>query len=325
MNTETINSALRVVDRLITEECTALHRCEPKGLYEPIAYILELGGKRLRPLLAYLTYEHFSGADFDLLQIEPIVKAVELFHNFTLLHDDLMDDAPVRRGQPTVYKKWGANTAILSGDAMMIESYKALSQVDPSLLPRVLAIFNDMATGVCEGQQLDMEYESKDLDAITIADYLGMIRLKTSYLFRGSMMMGALVAGLDNVALNTIATAADRMGLAFQIMDDYLDVFSDKPDFGKVTGGDIVEGKRTWLLLKAYELDPANLTVALGSESTEKRIAEVTQVYISNHVDRLALAEVDRLTEEAIEMLDSLDNPPIMIKSLFRALVQRIS
>lgn len=324
MDNKELKAALQTVGALISEESARLQAHELKRLYEPIAYILNLGGKRLRPLVAYLTYKHFAGDRYDATKIAPVIKAVELFHNFTLLHDDLMDDAPVRRGLPTVYKKWGANTAILSGDAMVIEAYKALAQLDGHLLPDLLDVFNRMALGVCEGQQLDMDYEQRDPGDLTINDYIDMIRLKTSYLFKGSMVMGAMVAGLEKSEIKKLDHAAERMGLAFQVMDDYLDVFSDKPDFGKVKGGDIVEGKRTWLLLKAYELDPEALSPALNQSDESRRIAEVTQVYRANGIDRLALAEVERYTQEAIEILRSLQPAPDSIIDLFESLVRRI-
>lgn len=322
--TPVLTEALQNVESMIDHECQRLNAEELKGLYEPIAYILSLGGKRLRPLLALLSYKHFAREQYSLDKIAPVVRAVELFHNFTLLHDDLMDDAPVRRGKPTVYKKWGQNTAILSGDAMLIEAYKVLAQLDSKALPEILHTFNDMAQKVCEGQQLDMEYEERPLNRVTIQDYLDMILLKTSYLFKGSMILGARVAGATEEELGMLGHAAEQMGLAFQVMDDYLDVFSDKPEFGKMIGGDIVEGKRTWLLLKAYQLDPNTLEHALAEEDERRRIDEVKQVYESNLVQDLALKEVERYTSSAIADLESLTTPPTEVIALFKSLVGRV-
>lgn len=307
-------------------ESVKLSEKSPEGLYAPMQYIWELGGKRVRPLMALLAYRIYQPKG-EIAAVAPVMRAVELFHNFSLLHDDVMDDAPLRRGRPTVYKKWGTNTAILSGDGMLIEAYQELAQLPAGLLPRALPIFNRMALGVCEGQQYDMDFEQKSLSELTLEDYLNMIRLKTSYLFQGSVMLGALVGGADDGEIAHLQMAAEEAGLAFQIKDDYLDAFPEK-DFGKQRGGDILEKKKTWLLLKAYQKAGNELEEALAKSDTEERIELVTQIYQDTMTDERALQEVTRHSERAIYHLSQLSTPAerhLPLIELFEKLIGRKS
>ena len=213
---------------------------EPQGLYEPIGYTLAAGGKRVRPQLALLATKLFGGNEEDVL---PAALALEVFHNFTLLHDDVMDKAQVRRGRPTVHVKWNANTAILSGDQMMIEAYKLLSQVPENKLATTLRLFNQMATEICEGQQYDVDFESRE--DVTIPEYMEMIRLKTSVLLATALRIGAYIAGATDEQQEQIYNYGIHLCLAFQIQDDMLDCYGDQATFGKAIGGDIAENKKT--------------------------------------------------------------------------------
>ena len=219
---------------------------EPYGLYEPIEYTLAAGGKRVRPHLAMIASQMFDGKDEDVL---PAALALEVFHNFTLLHDDVMDKADVRRGRPTVHVKWNDNTAILSGDQMLIEAYKLLSGVSADKLPKLLKLFNQMATEICEGQQYDVDFETQE--QVTIEEYLKMIRLKTSVLLANALQIGAYIAGADEQAQEALYQFGIAVGLAFQIQDDILDVWGDPKTFGKVVGGDISCNKKTFVYLTA--------------------------------------------------------------------------
>ena len=219
---------------------------EPKGLYAPIAYTLAAGGKRVRPQLAMIGSQLFGGNDEEVL---PAALALEVFHNFTLLHDDVMDKAEVRRGRPTVHIQWNENTAILSGDQMMIEAYTLLSKVPERALARVLQLFNKMATEICEGQQYDVDFEQKS--HVTIDEYLMMIRLKTSVLLANALQIGAYIAGANDKEQEALYQFGIHIGLAFQIQDDILDVWGDPKTFGKAVGGDIACNKKTFVYLEA--------------------------------------------------------------------------
>lgn len=302
---------------VIGDEIDYLRTCEPHGLYEPIRYILSQEGKRLRPLLALLTYRAYA-PDGLIEEVAPVMKAVETFHNFTLIHDDVMDDAPVRRGEPTVYKRWGANVAILSGDAMLVEAFRCLEALRPEQLAQILPHFTRMADAICKGQQYDMEFETMSLADVTIPMYLQMISLKTSALFRGSMMMGAILGGAGEEDLRRISRAAELMGLAFQIMDDQLDAFGDE-QFGKRKGGDIIDRKKTWLLLRLYECDAARTEEALSLEDEDNRIASVTNLYEQWNIHVEALRQADQYTDAALKELHALSvdfSPVIQIFSL---------
>lgn len=302
----------------------ALNDREPNTLYAPMAYIMGLGGKRIRPLVALLTYRSYQPSG-ELAEIIPVMRAIELFHNFTLLHDDVMDDAPLRRGKPTVYKKWGANTAILSGDGMLVEAYKQLQDLSKDKLPEALKLFNSMAIAVCEGQQYDMDFEQRDLEAVSLEDYVAMIRLKTSFLFCGAVSLGAYIGNAPEKDRLHLWKAIELMGLAFQIKDDYLDLFG-KANFGKKLGGDIEEGKKTWLLIKAYKKDKKALLSALSIEDMSKRIEQVTKLYREEEIDKEALQEVERLSvlgKEELQKLSIGDEAIQPLQQLFMSLVNR--
>ncbi len=225
----------------------------PKNLYEPINYILELGGKRIRPVLTLMTAEIF---ETDYKKALPAALAVEVFHNFSLVHDDIMDDAPLRRGNETVHEKWNINTAILSGDAMLILAYQYFEKYETAVFRELAKLFSKTALEVCEGQQLDVDFETRD--DVFIDEYLKMIEYKTAVLVAAAMKMGAIVAETSTENTNLIYDFGLNLGLAFQLQDDYLDAFGDPKTFGKQVGGDIIENKKTYLYLKALEYADAN-------------------------------------------------------------------
>ena len=288
---------------------------EPRGLYEPIEYTLASGGKRLRPTLALIAAEAImNGGLLNGDAIEntlPAALALEVFHNFTLLHDDVMDKAEVRRGRPTVHVKWDENTAILSGDQMLIEAYKLLSDVPADKLPQVLRWFNEMATGICEGQQYDVDFEHQS--TVTIEEYMKMIELKTSVLIANALRTGGYIAGADKAQQEALYQYGLHIGLAFQIQDDILDVYGDPKTFGKAIGGDICCNKKTLLLLTAIETADAEskaelLQWLLVTDRNEEKIAAVTKIYnrlgvreaaetIMEQHTALALAQLDRLPQ----------------------------
>ena len=273
---------------------------EPKGLYEPIGYTLAAGGKRVRPQLALLATKLFGGKEEDVL---PAALALEVFHNFTLLHDDVMDKAQVRRGRPTVQVKWNENTAILSGDQMMIEAYKLLSQVPEKKLAKTLRLFNQMATEICEGQQYDMDFESRE--DVTIPEYMEMIRLKTSVLLATALQIGAYIGYANEEQQKKIYEYGIHVGLAFQIQDDMLDCYGDEATFGKAIGGDIAENKKTYLWLTAAAKG-AKEDLALWDESKEARFKRIIGIYNRLRVKAAAEKEIAKQTDAAIACLEDL-------------------
>ena len=273
---------------------------EPKGLYEPIGYTLAAGGKRVRPQLALLATKLFGGKEEDVL---PAALALEVFHNFTLLHDDVMDKAPVRRGRPTVHVKWNENTAILSGDQMMIEAYKLLSQVPEKKLAKTLRLFNKMATEICEGQQYDVDFESRD--DVTIPEYMEMIRLKTSVLLATALQIGAYIGYANDEQQKKIYEYGIHVGLAFQIQDDMLDCYGDEATFGKAIGGDITENKKTYLWLTAAAKG-AKDELAMRDESRDERFKRVMAFYKRLRVKAAAEKEIAKQTDAAIACLEDL-------------------
>lgn len=267
---------------------------QPKSLYEPIRYIMALGGKRLRPLLVTLAYSLYKD---DAARILKYAAAVEAFHNFTLMHDDIMDQAPLRRGKTTVHEKWNVNTAILSGDVMLVKVYDMFLDLDKEVLPTALTLFNKCAAGVCEGQQWDMEFETRS--SVTEAQYLEMIKLKTAVLLGFSLELGALLANApenERVALREFGTL---VGIGFQLKDDLLDVYADKKKFGKQVGGDIIANKKTYLLIKAKEKARGKIRQELAfwlsakKFNKQKKVKAITAIY-----DQLG---VPALTEKKIE------------------------
>lgn len=279
---------------------------EPYGLYEPIEYILNLGGKRIRPMLAVLASQIFSGNKEDVI---PAALALEVFHNFTLLHDDVMDKADMRRGHPTVHTKWNENTAILSGDQMMIEAYKQLALLPDDKLPQVLRWFNEMATAICEGQQYDIDFESST--TVAISDYLMMIEKKTALLLAYSLRIGAYIAGASEQEQDALFQYGRHIGIAFQIQDDVLDVYGDPSNFGKAIGGDICCNKKTFLLLTALDIADAESKASLlqwliTSNKNAEKIQAVTALYTQLGVREIGEAVMENHTAEALAQLELL-------------------
>lgn len=279
---------------------------EPELLYAPIGYSLSGGGKRLRPMLLMLANGIFSD---DIAPALPAAAAVEVFHNFTLLHDDIMDNAAVRRGKASVYAKWGQNVAILSGDAMLICAYRMLGAVPPAVLPQILATFNTMAIQVCEGQQYDMDFEKKR--KVSIVEYMHMIELKTSVLLAGAVTIGAVLGGATEEDCRKLHRFAIELGLAFQLQDDLLDSYGDER-LGKAIGGDILEGKKTYLMITAmsHADEPTReiLRTAYGDKSLsgEEKIRTVKAVYDRLDVPRLTEQQITIKFERALSILDTL-------------------
>ena len=286
---------------------------EPKGLYEPIGYALASGGKRLRPTLAITAAEVIinggliNGTVID--DVLPAALALEVFHNFTLLHDDVMDKARVRRGRPTVHVQWNENTAILSGDQMLIEAYKLLAKVPSNKVQRTLEMFNEMATGVCEGQQYDVDFEQAN--NVSIDDYMMMIEKKTSVLLAYAMQIAGYIAGATPAQQEALYRYGLHIGLAFQIQDDILDVYGDPKTFGKAIGGDICANKKTLLLLTAMESADAETKAELlqwlmAAGQDEQKIAAVTAIYNRLGVREKCEAVMEEHTAMALEQLDRL-------------------
>ena len=284
---------------------------EPAGLYDPLRYMIEIGGKRIRPRLCLLTYSLFKD-EFTEEILSP-AAAIEVFHSFTLIHDDIMDKADVRRGVPTVYKKWNENTAILSGDVMSIESYKMLAKAPAAVLPEALRLFSTTAAEVCEGQQYDMDFEN--MAQVPMADYMKMIGLKTAVLIACSAKMGALIGGASSEKADLLYRFGYDLGLAFQITDDWLDTFGDTRIFGKAIGGDILNNKKTWLMIQAQNnASPAELEALAAAmempistdEEKAAKIAAVKDLYAQLGVEQQAKEEIVRLHNQAMEYVDSL-------------------
>ena len=281
---------------------------EPYGLYEPIEYTLAAGGKRVRPQLAMIACQMFGGNEEEAL---PAALALEVFHNFTLLHDDVMDKADMRRGRPTVHVKWNENTAILSGDQMLIEAYKLLSDVPSDKLPKVLRLFNKMATEICEGQQYDVDFES--MEHVTKDEYLMMIRLKTSVLLATALQIGAYIADADEQAQEALYQFGIAIGLAFQIQDDILDVWGDPKTFGKAVGGDISCNKKTFVYLEAKRRggerrggERLEEWYSQVLEDNTEKIAAVKAIFEQLGVREACEAVVEDYTQKALAILDTL-------------------
>ncbi|HIY69130.1 MAG TPA: polyprenyl synthetase family protein [Candidatus Alistipes intestinigallinarum] len=289
---------------------------EPELLYAPIGYSLAGGGKRLRPMLLALACGIFSD---DLQHAMPAAAAVEVFHNFTLLHDDIMDNAAMRRGKPSVFAKWGQNVAILSGDAMLICAYRLLSAIPAHLLPQVLATFNEMALEVCEGQQYDMDFEHKA--KVSVVEYMHMIELKTSVLLAGSVVIGATLGGASDEDCRKLRRFAVELGLAFQLQDDLLDSYGDER-LGKAIGGDILEGKKTYLMITAmsHADEPTReilrTTYRNPELSDKEKIRTVKEIYDRLDVPRLTEQQISLRFERALAILDTLSVGPERTKRM---------
>lgn len=283
---------------------------KPETLYEPIRYVLSLGGKRIRPVLMLMSYNLYKD---DADTILPTACGLETYHNYTLLHDDLMDNADMRRGHATVHKKWDANTAILSGDSMLVLSYQRIAQCAPQYLPQILDLFTTTALEIGEGQQYDMEFETRD--DVCEAEYIEMIRLKTSVLLACAMKMGAIQAGASAADQDVLYRYGESLGLAFQLQDDYLDVYGDPSVFGKNIGGDITSNKKTFMLinalLRAEGQDKAELEawIARKDFDRQEKVDAVTHLYTKLGIDRLARERIEYYTREALSCLDAVDTP----------------
>ncbi len=281
---------------------------QPKELYDPQKYILSLGGKRIRPLLTLI------GA--DLFNCDPgkaihAAHAVELFHNFSLIHDDIMDNAPLRRGNATVHEKWNNNIAILSGDAMLVKAYQELAKCETYFLPQLLQLFNQTAIEVCEGQQLDMNFET--CDKVAIEDYVRMIGLKTAVLLGCSLQMGSIIAGADDQSQQHIYNFGKEIGVAFQLKDDILDLYGNSEKVGKQTGGDIISNKKTFLLLKSLELaneeqkHELNFWISKTDFDKSEKVASVKRIFDDLNIKSISEEEMSRHYSSALSNLRSIE------------------
>ncbi len=292
---------------------------EPKGLYDPLRYMIEIGGKRVRPSLCLTTYSFFRD-EFDEGIISP-ATALEVFHSFTLMHDDIMDHSPLRRGMPTVWKKWNEDTAILSGDVMLIDAYRRISKAPHEVLGRVMSLFSTTAAQVCDGQQYDMDFESES--EVPMEDYRKMIGLKTAVLLACSAEMGAIIGGASEEVCKALYNYGYELGMAFQVADDYLDAFGDEKVFGKPIGGDIVNGKKSWLTVRTLEKtdDREGFLKAFGeladdSDSREAKIGKVKKYYSDCAVDSDAKIEIAGFTWKALEAVSNIGLKPENIEML---------
>ncbi len=282
----------------------------PADLYKPVSYILSLGGKRMRPALLLMACDLFGG-DVE-AAIAPAL-AIEMFHNFTLMHDDIMDNAPLRRGQITVHERWNKNVGILSGDVMLVQGYKLMMQVNDNLLRPVLNIFNATAAGVCEGQQIDMDFEQRN--DVDINEYLNMIRLKTAVVLGGALKIGALIGGADNDQAELLSSFGEHLGIAFQLQDDILDVYGDPEKFGKQVGGDIISNKKTYLHINALEVAnrqqrrELDYWINLKQFDTAKKITAVKHLYDLLNVKQNAESAMHNYANKAFDTLVSLNMP----------------
>ena len=287
---------------------------EPAGLYDPLRYMIEIGGKRIRPRLCLIAYALFKDSFTE--EITTPAAAIEVFHSFTLIHDDIMDKADVRRGMPTVYRKWDENTAILSGDVMSIESYKMIAKAPVKALPAVLELFSTTAAQVCEGQQYDMDFEN--MDVVPMDDYLKMIGLKTAVLIACAAKMGALIADAPAESADLLYRFGYDLGLAFQIADDWLDTYGDPAVFGKAIGGDILNNKKNWLMTRAFEkasvstreelLSAMSMPIGTDLQKVEK-IKAIKDIYAELGLEEEAKLEIQRLHNQAMAHIDALNLP----------------
>lgn len=285
---------------------------QPESLYQPVTYMLSLGGKRVRPVLVLMGTELFGGESKTALQA---AIGVEVFHNFTLMHDDIMDNAPLRRSKQTVHAKWNSNIAILSGDAMFVESCKLMMQVPDNCVRNVMDVFTTTALEVCEGQQFDMDFETSN--NISIQQYLDMIRLKTAVLVGGSLKIGALIANATIEAANHLYDFGVNLGIAFQLQDDILDVYGDANKFGKQVGGDIISNKKTFLLLTALSNADDKSLIELKDllqlqtteETAPEKVVAVTRLYNQLGVKEIALSKMNDFYNEALNHLDAIRVP----------------
>lgn len=283
---------------------------KPKGLYEPIEYVLSMGGKRVRPVLMLLSYNMYKDNPETILSS---ACALETYHNYTLLHDDLMDNAEIRRGHETVHKKWDANTAILSGDSMLVLAYERMAQCPKEKLAEMLSLFTETALEIGEGQQYDMEFENRT--DVKEAEYIEMIRLKTSVLLACAVKMGAILADASAEDAENLYKFGEQIGLAFQLQDDFLDVYGDPAVFGKAIGGDITSNKKTFMLINAFNHATAEQKaelskwIAATDFDANEKIAAVTRIYNEIGIDRMAKEKIEFYFEESKRYLESVNLP----------------
>ncbi|MBS2213024.1 polyprenyl synthetase family protein [Carboxylicivirga mesophila] len=310
----TITDLQKLVEQEISKQQFVV---EPKGLYQPIEYVMGMGGKRIRPTMC------LAGCYLFTDDIQPALKpslSLEIFHNFTLLHDDIMDNADVRRNQATVHKKWDENTAILSGDAMLIKAYQYASEINGHHLKKVIDLFSQTAIEVCEGQQYDMEFETRD--DVEVSDYLNMIRLKTAVLLAASLKTGAIIGGASDDDANLLYEFGENIGLAFQLQDDFLDVYGNIETFGKAIGGDIVANKKTFLLLNALQLASGSLRndllkwINAVDFDAQEKIEAVKTIYNTLKVDELAREKMNFYFDKAIAALNKVNGRESMKEQL---------
>ena len=297
--------------RLVNDYLAQLpYEREPQSLYEPIKYVLSMGGKRVRPVLMMLAYNMYKD---DPESILPSACALETYHNYTLLHDDLMDNAALRRGHETVHMKWDANTAILSGDSMLVLAYERIAQCPKEKLAGVLSLFTETALEIGEGQQYDMEFENRT--DVTEAEYIEMIRLKTSVLLACAVKMGAMLAGASDEDADNLYKFGEQIGLAFQLQDDFLDVYGDSAVFGKTIGGDITSNKKTFMLINAFNHanaeQRAELTRWITAEQfdAKEKVAAVTRLYNEIGIDRMAKDKIEYYFEQSTKYLALVNVP----------------
>ena len=300
-------SSIKELSFLIEKEINSINLPDsPKNLYDPFKYILNLKGKRTRPLLSLLAYKLFNS---DVKNALPVAMAIELFHNFTLIHDDIMDNAPIRRGNLTVHNKWDDNTAILSGDVMMITCYKYLQKINSEYLNAAINIFNNMAIKVCEGQQFDMDFELNK--SVSISEYIKMIEYKTAELIASSLQLGSLVAGANTKDMDHMYNFGINIGLAFQLKDDLLDVFGSTESFGKQIGGDILSNKKTFLYLKAMQVADTKQKIQLeklySGEDSEKKIELVKDIFTKLNIEKHTVDLMKAYYTKAIKHLDAVN------------------
>lgn len=311
-----------ITESTINEAIEALFRgiefqAQPAGLYDPLRYMIAIGGKRLRPKLCLTTYGIYAD-ELTPAILQP-AAGLEVFHSFTLIHDDIMDHSPLRRGHDTVWKKWDQDTAILSGDVMCIDAYKRIAQAPADVLPQAVALFSKTAAEVCDGQQMDMEFENRQV--VSMDEYMQMIGLKTGVLLACSAEMGALIGGADAASQKHLYDFGYNLGLAFQVADDYLDAYGDQQVFGKPIGGDILNGKKSWLTIRAYEKGAVEVLEALEhkadtpSEQAAK-IARVKAIYDSVDVAGDARAAISSLSAAAVEKAASATMPAEGLEAL---------
>lgn len=299
---------------------------QPASLYDPNRYFLQLGGKRVRPVACLMGNELFNDINPDAWHV---AKAIELFHNFTLIHDDIMDNAPIRRGMKTVHEAWSVNTALLAGDVMLVTAYDHLNKINTSYLKKIIQLFNKTAKQVCEGQQLDMDFEKKS--DVPFADYLQMIDLKTSVLLAASLQMGAILGGATLYNQELLFKFGTKLGLAFQVQDDYLDAFGDPSKFGKQIGGDILANKKTFLLIHALETVDENTKLLLQDLLTSNRtnkVQEVLAIFKQCGVDDWAKELKEKFWSEALQHLEDvavISKRKEPLKNLAHYLIQRES